>query len=54
MHAIVVKAAIAYRAAYGSIAGEIIEVDTPGLTANDPRHFHYARARRPLYPIDEL
>ena len=51
---IVVKAAIAYRAAYGPIAGEIIEVDTPGLTANDPRHFTYRRVRRPLYPLDEI
>jgi microcystin degradation protein MlrC len=49
---LVVKAAIAYRAAYGPIAGEIIEVDTPGLTANDPRRFIYRRARRPLYPLD--
>ncbi len=51
---IVVKAAIAYRAAYGPVAGEIIEVDTPGLTANDPRRFEYARVRRPLYPLDEV
>jgi microcystin degradation protein MlrC len=49
---LVVKAAIAYRAAYEPIAGEIIEVDTPGLTANDPRHFSYQRARRPLYPLE--
>ena len=33
MRIIVVKAAIAYRAAYEPIAGQIIEVDTPGLTA---------------------
>ncbi len=51
---LVVKAAIAYRAAYGPVAGEIIEVDTPGLTANDPRHFTYRRVRRPLYPLDEI
>jgi microcystin degradation protein MlrC len=52
MNILVVKAAIAYRAAYGPIAGEIIEVDTPGLTANDPRHFRYERVRRPMYPLD--
>jgi microcystin degradation protein MlrC len=51
---LVVKAAIAYRAAYGPIAGEIIEVDTPGLTANDPRRFTYRRVRRPLYPLDPM
>ena len=43
-HALVVKAAIAYRAAYEPIAGAIIEVDTPGLTAVNPARFRYRRA----------
>jgi microcystin degradation protein MlrC len=51
---VLVKAAIAYRAAYGPIAGEIIEVDTPGLTANDLRRFTYRRARRPIFPLDDI
>jgi microcystin degradation protein MlrC len=54
MKIIVVKAAIAYRAAYGTIAAEVIEVDTPGLTANDPRRFSYRRVRRPMYPLDAM
>lgn len=33
---IVVKAAIAHRAAYAPIARQIIEVDTPGLAAGRP------------------
>jgi microcystin degradation protein MlrC len=33
---LVVKAAIAYKAAYGPIAAKVIEVDTPGLTMLDP------------------
>ena len=45
---IVVKAAIAYRAAYEPIAGRIIEVDTPGTTAINPKRFTYRLARRPL------
>ena len=45
---IVVKAAIAYRAAYEPIAGRIIEVDTPGTTAINPKRFTYKNARRPL------
>ena len=49
---LVVKAAIAYKAAYGPIAGTIIEVDTPGLTAVNPEHFTYRHIRRPLYPLD--
>jgi microcystin degradation protein MlrC len=49
---IVVKAAVAYKAAYAPIAGEVIEVDTPGLTAINPARFSYARIRRPMYPLD--
>jgi microcystin degradation protein MlrC len=49
---LVVKAAVAYRAAYGPIAGEIIEVDTPGLTAIDPTRFDYKHRRRPMYPFE--
>jgi microcystin degradation protein MlrC len=51
---IVVKAAIAYRAAYGPIARHIIEVDTPGLAAADIRRFDYKRLERPIYPLDTL
>ena len=49
---IVVKAAVAYKAAYEPIAGEIIPVDTPGLTAINPAHFTYRRIRRPMYPLE--
>ena len=51
---VVVKAAIAYRAAYAPIAAKIIEVDTPGLAAADVRKFAYKRLRRPIYPLDAL
>lgn len=47
-----VKAAIAYKAAYLPVAGSIIEVDTPGLTAVNPERFTYRHIRRPLYPLD--
>jgi microcystin degradation protein MlrC len=50
-HILVVKAAIAYKAAYLPIAGTIIEVDTPGLTAVNPDRFEYRHIRRPLYPL---
>ena len=52
MRRVVVKAAVAYRAAYEPIAGQIIEVDTPGLTAVNPLHFEYHDVRRPLFPLD--
>ncbi len=51
---VVVKAAIAYRAAYAPIASKIIEVDTPGLSAADVRSLSYTRLERPMYPIDSL
>jgi microcystin degradation protein MlrC len=49
---IVVKAAVAYKAAYAPIAGTIIEVDTPGLTASNPAHYTYHKIRRPILPLD--
>ena len=49
---IVVKAAVAYKAAYAPVAGEIIEVDTPGLTAINPARFTYRHRRRPMFPLD--
>ncbi len=49
---LVVKAAVAYKAAYAPIAGTIIEVDTPGLTAANPARYHYEHLRRPIYPLD--
>jgi microcystin degradation protein MlrC len=48
---LVVKAAIAYKAAYAPVAGTVIEVDTPGLTAVNPERFDYRHVRRPLYPL---
>jgi microcystin degradation protein MlrC len=50
--AIIVKSAVAYKAAYEPIAGSIIEVDTPGLTAVNPTHFNYRHIRRPILPLD--
>ena len=52
MRILVVKAAIAYRAAYEPVAGEIVEADTPGVTAVNPLRFGYQNVRRPLWPLD--
>jgi microcystin degradation protein MlrC len=49
---LVVKAAVAYKAAYGPIAKRIIEADTPGLTAANPCRFQYHHVRRPILPLD--
>lgn len=50
--AIVVKAAVAYKAAYAPVGGTIIEVDTPGLTAINAARFTYKRIKHPMYPLD--
>ena len=42
---VVVKAAVAYKAAYASLNPKVIEVDTPGLTAINPARFAYRRIR---------
>ena len=49
---LVVKGAIAPRAAYEPIARRIIEVDTPGLTAVNPARFTYTRVRRQLFGLN--
>jgi microcystin degradation protein MlrC len=48
---LVVKAAIAYKAAFAPVAGTIIEVDTPGLTAVNPERFTYRHIHRPMFPL---
>lgn len=48
---LVVKAAIAYRAAYEPIAGDIIEVDTGGLTAVNPSSFTFHHLRENLWGL---
>jgi microcystin degradation protein MlrC len=48
---LVVKAAIAYKAAYAPVAGTIIPIDTPGLTAVNPARLPYRHVRRPLWPM---
>ena len=54
MRVIVVRGAIAHRAAYALIAHRIGEVDTPGLAAADVRRFRYEHLRRPIYPLDPI
>lgn len=49
---LVVKGAIAPRAAYEPIAGRLIEVDSPGSTAVNPARFTYKLVRRPLFGLE--
>lgn len=49
---IVVKSAIAYRAAYLPIASDVIEMDTAGLCSANLSRFPYRHLKRPVYPLD--
>jgi microcystin degradation protein MlrC len=49
---IVVKSAVAWRAAFGDIARRAIVVDTPGVCASSLERFAYLRRPQPLYPLE--
>ncbi len=49
---IVVKSAVAYRAAYLPIAAAVIEMDTAGLCSANLARFPYRHLKRPVYPLD--
>ena len=51
---IVVKSAIAWRSAYGELASEVIDLDSPGLCSIHLRDFPFVKVRRPIFPLDEL
>jgi len=51
---LVLKSAAHYRAAFGPIATEIIEVDAPGICHPYLERFTWKRLRRPIWPIDTL
>ncbi|MDE2638097.1 MAG: M81 family metallopeptidase [Chloroflexota bacterium] len=49
---IVVKSAVAYRAAYMPIAAAVIEMDTAGLCSANLSRFPYQHLKRPVFPLD--
>lgn len=51
---IVVKSAVAYRAAYMPIAAGVVELDTPGLCSANLARFPYRHLRRPIFPLDPI
>ena len=51
---LIVKGVVAPQAAYRLVAGEIVLVDTPGPTANDPASFSYQYRRRPMFPMEAV
>jgi microcystin degradation protein MlrC len=49
---IVVKSALAWRAAYGELARAVLDVDTPGICSARLDTLPYRRLRRPIAPLD--
>lgn len=50
--AIVVKGVNGPRAGYADVCGEVMVVDTPGVTRLSVEGFTYAHRRRPMYPYE--
>jgi microcystin degradation protein MlrC len=49
---LVVKAAIAWRAAYGPLARSVFVIDTPGICPSNLHRLAYRNRPRPLYPLE--
>ncbi|MDB6028665.1 MAG: microcystin degradation protein MlrC [Verrucomicrobiales bacterium] len=47
-----VKAAVAHRRAYDSIAKQMFWVDTPGPCSSNLKNLPYKKVNRPIYPLD--
>lgn len=51
---LVLKSRVHWRAGFGSLAQEVIECDSAGVTTSDYSKLRFERVRRPIYPLDEL
>lgn len=51
---IALKSSQHFRAAFQSIAKEIVTVDSPGLSTCDFSSFDYKRIARPVFPLDSV
>ena len=51
---LVVKSALHYRAGYGPLAKEIMDVDAPGMAPLNILQLHLKNMRRPTFPFDAL
>lgn len=54
LDALVVKSTNHYRADYEPMASEVIQVNSIGLVAMDPRKFEFGHVRRPQFPLDDV
>ncbi len=51
---VVLKSGGHFRAAYTTMAHDIIDVNTPGVTCADLRQVEYRRVKRPVFPLDNI
>jgi microcystin degradation protein MlrC len=51
---VIVKSPAAFRAAYEPLAAEVAVIDAPGVCSPNLRALPFVRARRPIYPLDDL
>ena len=51
---VVAKSPVAFRAAYGPLAAEIIVPDLPGVCSPNFKLFPWEKLSRPIYPLDDL
>ena len=49
---LVVKSSLHYRAGFGPLAHEIIQLDVPGLTSPNFGSYTYKNLKRPVWPLD--
>lgn len=51
---VIVKSPAAFRAAYEPFAAEVALLDAPGVCSPNLRSLPFVRARRPIYPLDDI
>ena len=49
---LIAKGAIAPRAAYEPVSADMLEVDSPGITAANPSRFTYRHRSQPMFPFE--
>lgn len=54
MKILVVKSAAHFRASFGTIASQILDVQAPALAPQNPEMLPLAHSRRPIYPLDDI
>lgn len=54
MKILVVKSAVHYRASFGTIAKQILDVEAPALGPMSPHMLPLEHCRRPIYPLDKF